>query len=664
MYTKGVRFDFYASNEKHPHEKGSTVKYRWIYLVALSVLPYFLSTPLGAQQEQQPVSDKITITIDQLEKMSSEEIAAMCEKEGIDMRDINDLLLAGGNIETRLPGGIQPRTQPPKPSFADLVKKEREELQYPDGYLDYQAAVDVGEEALTIPEPESALSEVTNKTEAFLNKYVRGKSKQALLFVAFILYRQATYIFSQLLSDRRLVEHGDPLRGKDHQQIKSTVEKHEQSMRNSFVSPLHKVSSTGRLEMRQQPLVSMLSILGLNSRVAEASDLFVRFAYAGSRFWMDMSDHIYMLRKNPLHCLSQPHIYFRGIIDTWHRARSLFSDPLYLGTEISLMTRVLVGVSLPFAWCTTFARYSPGNPMGNPMFRTVMQASALTITNDLGRTTDNWFEREFTLEQRDNLFKMSGGIVRERLFTDLGHMAYNYISHAHISPQSNKSSAQQGFGHYMGRQSGKYVIRHLYLAAVISLVKVICRNGGVKGVKWCMRRAGDALTKLGFFSRNPIDQSQDKLKDLCVGQGWMSKSENLDEWSAEKLSIAFPGALVRAVQKVAGKAEITRLEAETPGIVHHLTTMNGLSFFDLMQQFSVNPMIFMMIMESVNVVRRALSPKMWKEVLEMVPVEIFVDQFLNRQRLACQFITESFVGWLSKPVLKKLNRMVLPHSKA
>ena len=75
-------------------------------------------------------------------------------------------------------------------------------------------------------------------------------------------------------------------------------------------------------------------------------------------------------------------------------------------------------------------------------------------------------------------------------------------------------------------------------------------------------------------------------------------------------------------------------------------------------------MIFMTVIESVNMTRSTLGPDVWKKVLEMVPTEIFIDQFLNRERLACQFITESIVAWLSKPIINKINHAVLPSSRA
>ena len=499
------------------------------------------------------------------------------------------------------------------------MKKEEQKYPVSDEALKYSSLLYYGPEAESVPAPKNGFVEVGEKYDAFVKKYIRGKKTEKVLLAGYILYRQATWIYNTWL-------------------METARTTHDQEKINSFSKSF---------------FGEMLSVTGMNSRMLETADVMVRTAFCGTRLWGDMSDWIKAFRQ-PMLWADDPDRLFEDFYWKWRSAYKYFSNPFYYGRQLSLVKRVVLGLSLPLAWSSVFSIKSPGNPLGNPMFRTAAQNALAAVVYEGGDEVERAFERKLTPKKRSRIFHKTGGIVRERFFTDIARWYIRYAQRRYIYRVK-----QQDLAPHMARCAGKYIIRHLYMQGAVELLKVFCRNGGIQTTGWIGDKIGWVLSKAGFFRRNPKDQTHDFLKKLCMEHEILREDQDLNEVLVYP-AVVFPGAFARAVQQVVSKQMLPLIEQDAPQFVEYLNAMNDISPYDLLHAWPYNPMIIHTMWSSIDGVRKALPAHIWKKVLAKFLNEMIIDAFLNRERLVCQYFTESIIGYFSKPILKKLNHTFLP----
>ena len=80
--------------------------------------------PASPQTVEQEAAAALPLTIEDLEKMDPQELAALCKKEGIDVKDFHELLMDG----SKMPAFLQTAPQPGKASFKQLLEKRRAKI--------------------------------------------------------------------------------------------------------------------------------------------------------------------------------------------------------------------------------------------------------------------------------------------------------------------------------------------------------------------------------------------------------------------------------------------------------------------------------------------------------------------------------------------------------
>lgn len=602
---------------------------------ALFALIFFFAAHASQQDgsSENAVPGHPSITIEKLEGMSEEEIDELLAEEGIDANEIRAIL--GGQapqkdsedelVKKKLPAALQPHPAPlpdisKNSPLSELVTKEQEKYPIPDYITQRHVLSYTGPEAKSVPEPKDGAIELGEKYDKFLHKYVKGKRPEVIALVCYILYRQASWIYEQYLQE----------------QAKTDAEKKN----------LMTHTAAGHIA----------GMMGFNSSLISGADLLIRLSFCGTRLWMDMSDW-WRTAKNPYLWMHDPELFMRRFFRNWERAKGFFYDPLYYGTQMKLLSRIMVGLSMPFAWANFFSNNSPGNPMGNPIFQCALQGALRTTASEVSYKAEQLYMRKVSEKKQSSLFQKSGGIIRERLFTDVASWLTYYVSHNYIYPSKKKKE----FLPYMGRQVGAYMIRHVYMHFVINALKEVCRRGGLRAVGWVSKKVGSVFSALGFFKRNPADQLHDGIKRLCVNHSLLNDEQDVHEILVYPATI-FPGAFCRATQQVITRRELPVVACKDPHFVDHLNTMTEISPYDFLRHFSMNPMFPQQMWAAVDAVKHAVSPSQWQKILRNFLNEMTIDLLFNRERIFCQYLTENVIGWMSAPLLNRINNALLPEA--
>ena len=236
------------------------------------------------------------------------------------------------------------------------------------------------------------------------------------------------------------------------------------------------------------------------------------------------------------------------------------------------------------------------------MFRTAAQNALAAVVYEGGDEVERAFERKLTPKKRSRIFHKTGGIVRERFFTDIARWYIECAQRRYIYRVK-----QQDLAPHMARCAGKYIIRHLYMQIAVELLKVFCRNGGIQTTGWI----GDKeiigfFFKSRFLSSKSKDQTHDFLKKLCMEHEILREDQDLNEVLVYP-AVVFPGAFARAVQQVVSKQMLPLIEQDAPQFVEYLNAMNDISPYDLLHAWPYNPMIIHTMWSSIDGVRKGAS---------------------------------------------------------
>jgi len=333
------------------------------------------------------------------------------------------------------------------------------------------------------------------------------------------------------------------------------------------------------------------------------------------------------------------------------RVKSLFNNPFYYGANVSLFKRAVLGLALPFTWATVFSSTSPGVPLDNPVLKMALGSVTGVLAQEAGFLAQNTFEKKVPAQKQRKLFHKSGGIIRERLFVDIALWAADYgkkrfIDGKKISPIS-----------YFGRRAGEYGIQHVYLHFLIQALQMGVRGGGVRAAYWCLRKVGLVISKMGFCAKNPFDSARTGIRKKFVDSGVLQENQELEEVLVYPAAI-FPGAFARAVKRVVSRKAAADVLAKDPKFISYLNHMHGIAVYDLLRLMAVNPLVHQEMSARVVRIKDAVSASQWKCILKEFVSELFIEVFLDRQRLICQAITEPLLSVASAPLLNKMYKML------
>ena len=591
--------------------------------VLVSVLSNIYVTRLACLDDTSPQS-----LIDSFQALSPEELAAHCAQEGFNFDEINTLVqeeLAGELPESgelcRIPqvahvgGGtaasmVEAGVAPP---LEELIAQQKVVINK-EGFIDWQIASYASPYSVTIPEPQPPLVAIGSKIAHFLDTHVRGKRLEVVAMITYIVYRQLSFLYMQ--------------------RVKELCQQ----------SPIHNKSGLTETE-------TILGMMGFNSRALSYTDFLVRASFCSARMWLDLTACIKAFKQYEF--LQDPEGYLRTIKFYVDRARQLFTNPLYYGMSVSLVKRVVIGLAVPFAWAGLFSKISPGVPLQNPLMKEALSNAVMTVTQEGGMQAQQLFVKKTSSRLQKTLFNFSGGIIRERLLMDVASWMGDYATQRYVHQEKVKP------GTFLGRKMGEYAIRHVYMHGLIYILSHAIKGGGLQVFGWLGHKFGWLLSKLGFFQENPVSSVHTALHKQCITTGLLQPHQKLEEVLVYPATV-FPGAFARAVRAVITKQALAPVLAKDPGFLGCVNAMYGISVYDLLQNMLVNFLVPQQMSRRVTRIKNAVTEAQWRKILRRFLNELVVELFFDRRRLVCQVVTESILGWLSRPLLHSLYKKVLP----
>jgi hypothetical protein len=571
--------------------------------------------------------------LDSLGTLSPEELAKQCAHEGFDFNEINELVqgeLAGRSLDgeqepasfKRVPdmGSLAPSVaaaiampQGQAPTLDDLIAQQKVVVNQ-QGFIDWQIASYASPYSATIPEPQAPLVALGSGIAHFLDTKVRGKRLEVVAMVSYIMYRQLSFFYTQRVSEL------------------------------CAQAPLH-----GKVKFTQTEAI--LGMMGFNSRALAYTDFLLRASFCSARMWMDLSACLKAFKQYEF--LRDPEGYLRTVKFYIDRARQLFTNPLYYGTNLSLMKRVVIGLAVPFAWAGLFSNISSGVPLQNPLMKQALGNAAMTLAQEGGMHAQQMFVKKTSPRLQKKLFQLSGGVIRERLLMDVACWGGEYAIERYVHGEKVQPAA------FVGRKMGEYAIRHIYMHGLIYILSRAIRGGALQVCGWMGHKVGWLLSALGFFQENPVNSMNKALHKQCLSMGLLESHQGLEEVLVYPATV-FPGAFARAVRAVITKQAVVEVLAKDPGFLGCVNAMHGISVYDLLQNMLVNFLVPQQMSRRVTRIKNAVTPAQWRKILRRFLNEVILELFFDRRRLLCQVVTESVLGWLSRPVLQSLYKHIVP----
>lgn len=560
---------------------------------------------------------------DKLEQMSDEEIEALLAADGVDGAEISEALREGmvEGMPTRMPAqavsaATVPLTQEAPVTLTSLIAQEQAKTVVDDEFVRHYLTLYSSPKSESIPQPKGGFEEAITKLTNFLDTKVRGKRIETVAMVAFIVYRQLSWLYQQY--------------------IKEELEN----------SPLKKKG----VEFTYTE--TMLGMLGFNSRALSYTDYALRLSFCTMRLYMDLSSWVQLFKQGQF--FADPDGFLRLFKNHLIRAHSMFKYHTYYGMHMSLVKKVVLGLALPFTWAGLFSKTSPGAPFQNPVFRSAMAGFSHTLAQEAGFAVQQKFESRVPRTTQRKWFDRSGGLIRERLFLDMALWTSSYVNKRYVYDNPAIEPIP-----YFGRKAGKYAVRHVYLHVLIKIISAASRNGAIQGAGWIGNKCGWLLEKLGFCGENPVESSRRMLHKQCVAAQILDEGQPLEEVLVYPASV-FPGAFVRAVRQVITKQKVGVVLKREPAFLAYLNAMHGIGLYDLLRQMSVNFMAQQQMAARITKIKAAVSPQEWHDILTKFLNELIIELFFDRQRIVCQMITEPILAWASKSLLHSLYESVLP----
>jgi len=592
-----------------------------------SVLSVLLMTAFfcGSGFAESPASEESNQALwDKLEHMSDEEIEALLAAEGIDGRELAQTVQEGlqETMPTRMPaqalipaGVAHDRDRMPV-TLSSLVAQEQLRAPVDNEFVRHYVTLYSSPQCDTIARPKGGFEEALTKLTNFLEARVRGKPLETIAMVAFVVYRQLSWLYQQYI--REEIEHS-PFKNK---KVEFTYTE------------------------------TMLGMLGFNSRIFSYTDYAIRLSFCTMRLYMDLASWVRLFKQG--HFFADPDGFLRLFKNHLVRAHSMFKYHTYYGVDMSLIKKVVLGLALPFTWAGLFSRTSPGAPFQNPVFRTALAGFSHTLAQEASFAAQRKFEQKIPRQTQRKWFDRSGGLIRERLLLDMAFWTSSYINKRYVYDDPTVSAVS-----HFGRKAGKYAVRHVYLHALIKIISAASRGGAIQGMGKVWHKCGWLLEKLGFCNENPAEKSRRFLHKQCVAAQILEEGQSLEEVLVYPASI-FPGAFVRAVRHVITKQKVAAVLKREPAFITYLNAMHGIGLYDLLRQMAVNFMAQQQMAARIAKIKIAVGDEEWRAILTQFLNELIIELFFDRQRIICQVITEPLLAWISAPVLHPLYEVALP----
>jgi len=603
------------------------------FLLPLFVAAMVPCTFVLADVEETVSKDALQNFLQSLEHMSEDKLAQILADDDVNQGDLQKALFEDLTQDASVLAAPQPAAAAPALSpaavampsdistlsLADLVARGQLQLSNEQTYVHNQVCFHTSPKATLLTSPQHPVVAGIRKIGHFLDTKVRGKKIETIATVAYIIYRQTVWLYQQYAQEQMV------LYNKEIGQYKP-----------SFAASLLGVAT------------------GFSSATTAHLDFVLRVTFCGIRLYIDARE--LWRRFQRMEFFLDPDAYILSVKYHLNRVQSMFSGNFYDSAHLSLIKRVVLTLVLPLSWAGMFSKLSPGAPLHHPIMKEALQRVTQTIATEVGFLGQKKFLQAVPAKKQKTLFEKSGGIIRERLFVDVAGWVAEYVHKRFIHDASLHSGA------FWGRRLGQYAIRHVYLHILISFLRSVVRNGGLKIFGSIGIGCGWLLKAIGLSPDNLARSIPASLKQSCETSGILTPEQDLKEILVYPAAF-FPGAFVRAVKRVITKQQVASVLAQEPYFLSHLSAMHGVGFYDVLKQLVFNPLIQQEMSQRIAIVHSAVSAVQWQRILGAFANELIIELLFDRSHILCQFITEPLLTGLSAPLLRRIEDAVLPAEK-
>jgi hypothetical protein len=366
----------------------------------------------------------------------------------------------------------------------------------------------------------------------------------------------------------------------------------------------------------------------MNSRFLSYSEYAVRVTIVATRMWTDYEAVRETLFSQEW--LRDPQAVIEMMLVRIQRIKAMMTEKLYLSSKISLMYQFALSVGLPFLWESV---RRGGGAWHHESVQKALKKSVFSAGNLAGATVQSMYMNMLTPEQRSEVFHSTGGIVREEFI----HRLTSWATEAAVSRCERQTDSKEK-PPSLSEKCMRYAAMRLYTHAVAQMGALFLRSGLGSIVGKGLHLFGEGIRLVSGSKKN--------LFDTVWGS---AVSRFKDPAFLPHVALFFPNALVLAVQDV---VKTNTCGKRHDALVKNLSRLKGKSLFSMLQMMQENPLQMGMIQSSIASLQKLLTKHEWDAVAHRFMIEIFIDQFLDGQRLACQYITEPLILFFSRPLVK------------
>ena len=567
---------------------------------------------------------------DDLTQLSDEELAKRQHEAGLDDVKASDLI--DDDQPKKGPGAAtSPQVPPTFQAYLDRLEQEHPGIFQnltPEQLEEYTLGY-AGKEMEAVKRPVAPLKKAGTTVTTFINKYVRGRTKEHILLVSYILYRQVTWLMMQRLAE------------------------------------------TNPKKIKEQPITeSILGCTPLGGRAFKMADFMIRFGFSGLQLYLDLVNkyaEMQLIMKHPemMGKQAQQNPYFlqemmRDWVQTVQRAWSFFSYPTYYGPSLGMFENTAIALTLPFIWSAYLSKYATGNPFNNKIFRYSSRLALSGITSTYALRLQSYLNTHIKQSTQERLFDRSFGIAQPRFARDVVLDAGSCLGNCLLDPDN-----KEGFVPQFTRAVGKRAIDSVVMHVLVGILAYGCRHGVLQKMYGVSRFLSQIWVKLGIAQKNPVDTAGEKLASYLVKNDLLAKGKPLSSaLDTNMVRFLFPGAFAKAVQRVITKKNVSGAITRSPNFISALSDLEGLTTFKMFNALMINPMEMMTLQNSTESVRRSLAPRQVPKIMTAFFNEIMQEVLLNREHIGCQMITETILRLFVGGSITRLQTWALPSKAA
>lgn len=549
--------------------------------------------------------------------MDQNQLMGMLGGQGVDTAMLQELLGDLNGFGKELPPEAPPV---PYDTFEEVVAAHAKEHAAPlmsprDLELSYEGAESEAVEPLR-----SGEGKLLEKYHDFVTKTLAGKGKATMLLVAFIIYRQVTWIWREWWKE---------------------------SKRTPFLPQKHFVD---RLMGVQYFPTNMGSIGGFKipSYGFWTFDLGFRFFFSvthlwmGVRSWWETTQHL--LKGEGKMTPEQWNEHLSLLFIRMGSARKFFANPTYYGMNLSFGKQALLELALPFAYASFMSR----DPLNHSILKKAFGGMANHTIQHLGLRAYGSYYENVSHTDKIKWFDRTLGVVRPSTIRDMAAILGSLAEHAVL-----------GGGLSAKEVIGTRVIRLVYLYLVIGVLRTATRYGATRHLYALAKLVGKGLHKIGILSTNPLEELQHTIARKLEEMKMLAPGEPMVH-SLSMLGYAFPGALVRAVRAEMTKQDLPLATYRSPRFVEALGKLDRLAPSDIfLLFFGGMQSLPMELVGNVQSIMNGITQEKRTAVFTAFFDEIVAEVCFNRDMPTCWIFTERIVEWLGSNLLTEIGTAVL-----